>query len=135
MECIRNFNRFELKYLVSTSLIEPLECEFQKYLIPDHHGDKKGWYALKSFYYDTDDYQFYREKIDGVKYRRKLRIRYYEKEKEKDSYRRRFCKVRINQLRPKDNFGLFWCLKFLPKGFLRIFSEHHKICFFFVFQI
>ena len=82
MECIRNFNRFELKYLVSTSLIEPLECEFQKYLIPDHHGDKKGWYALKSLYYDTDDYQFYREKIDGVKYRRKLRIRYYEKEED-----------------------------------------------------
>ena len=105
MECIRNFNRFELKYLVSTSLIEPLECEFQKYLIPDHHGDKKGGYALKSLYYDTDDYQFYREKIDGVKYRRKLRIRYYEKEK--DSYRRRFCEVRRKQLRPSDNFDLF----------------------------
>lgn len=37
---------------------------------------------MKSLYYDTDDYQFYREKIDGVKYRRKLRIRYYEKEKD-----------------------------------------------------
>ncbi|MBQ2599838.1 VTC domain-containing protein [bacterium] len=29
-------------------------------------------------YYDTQDYRFYWEKVDGLKYRRKLRIRQYE---------------------------------------------------------
>ncbi len=42
------------------------------------HGDDNGNYALSSLYYDTADYRFYWEKKDGIKFRRKLRIRYYE---------------------------------------------------------
>jgi SPX domain protein involved in polyphosphate accumulation len=37
-------------------------------------------YVLSSLYYDTHDYRFYREKLDGIRYRRKLRIRCYEKQ-------------------------------------------------------
>jgi SPX domain protein involved in polyphosphate accumulation len=37
---------------------------------------------LASLYYDTQDYRFYREKIEGLKFRRKVRIRRYVDEKE-----------------------------------------------------
>ena len=77
---IRKFNRFELKYLLSWEAAERLKQELERYLQPDTHGDENGTYALASLYYDTADYRFYWEKVEGVKFRRKLRIRHYEEQ-------------------------------------------------------
>ncbi|NMC58944.1 MAG: polyphosphate polymerase domain-containing protein [Candidatus Methanofastidiosa archaeon] len=77
MEPIKKFNRFELKYLLSIDEVEELKKDLEKYLLLDDHG-KKGIYAITSLYYDTEDYRFYWEKIEGIKFRRKLRIRFYE---------------------------------------------------------
>lgn len=59
-----------------------LQEDLKYYVLPDTYNDDTGAYTLSSLYYDTDDYRFYREKIDGLKFRRKLRIRTYETAKE-----------------------------------------------------
>jgi len=74
---IRKFNRFELKYLLPIEQARVFEKEVQEYLHPDEYGDN-GRYAISSLYYDSPDYHFYWEKIEGIKFRRKLRIRQYE---------------------------------------------------------
>jgi hypothetical protein len=75
---IRRFNRFELKYVVSLREAERFKHALGAYLLPDDHGDSGGSYGLTSLYYDSPDYRFYWEKVDGIKFRRKLRIRCYE---------------------------------------------------------
>ncbi|MBQ5944907.1 VTC domain-containing protein [bacterium] len=62
---MRKFNRFELKYLISYDTAQKLQKDLKKYVIPDSYSKKdNGLYALSSLYYDTDDYRFYREKVD-----------------------------------------------------------------------
>ena len=81
LTAIRKFNRFELKYLISYDTAQKLQEDLKKYVIPDSYSKKdNGLYALSSLYYDTDDYRFYWEKLEWLKYRRKLRIRQYETE-------------------------------------------------------
>jgi hypothetical protein len=74
---IRKFNRFELKYLINLQQAELFKSSLRAYLVPDEHGDN-GRYALASLYYDSPDLRCYWEKEDGLKFRRKLRIRRYE---------------------------------------------------------
>jgi len=75
---IRNFNRFELKYLITLEQAERFKSALRAYLVPDEHGKNNGRYRLASLYYDSPDLRCYREKQDGIKFRRKLRIRRYE---------------------------------------------------------
>lgn len=75
---IRKFNRFELKYLVSLSQAEAFKQAISANLAPDDHGNVYGSYYLNNLYYDSPDFRFYWEKIDGIRFRRKLRIRHYE---------------------------------------------------------
>lgn len=73
---IRRFNRFELKYIITLRQAEQFKKALRAYLVPDEHGS--GSYTLDSLYYDSPDYRFFWEKMDGVKFRRKLRIRRYD---------------------------------------------------------
>jgi len=75
---IRKFNRFELKYLITLQQAELFKSALRTYLVPDEHGNNNGRYALASLYYDSPDLHCYWEKEDGLKFRRKLRIRRYE---------------------------------------------------------
>jgi len=75
---IRKFNRFELKYLLTLQQAEAFKTALKAYLVVDEHGRGNGSYALASLYYDSPDLRCYWEKVDGVKFRRKLRIRRYE---------------------------------------------------------
>lgn len=78
LTAIRKFNRFELKYLISREAMARLEEDLRHYVLPDTYNNTFWTYTLSSLYYDTDDYRFYWEKLDGLKFRRKLRIRIYE---------------------------------------------------------
>ena len=73
---IRLFNRFELKYIISASLRDTLLPVIQASMDPDPQGDN-GIYDITSLYYDSRNYQFFRSKVDGIKYRRKVRMRTY----------------------------------------------------------
>ena len=72
------FNRYELKYIMRYAHAKRVMEHMGDYLVPDAYGDKYGNYILSSLYYDTDDFLFYWQKLEGLKHRRKLRIRLYE---------------------------------------------------------
>ncbi len=74
---IRSFNRFELKYLIPLKTAEAFRKALGAYLVPDQHGGNAGSYTLTSLYYDSPAFKFYWEKVEGIKFRRKLRIRVY----------------------------------------------------------
>ncbi|MCP3975369.1 MAG: polyphosphate polymerase domain-containing protein [bacterium] len=76
LSSLRSFNRFELKYLIGRDQIGAVRSDLSNNLDPDPHSPD-GAYAVWSRYYDTADFKFYWEKIDGIRFRRKLRIRHY----------------------------------------------------------
>ena len=73
---LHSFNRYEIKYLLPSDRVAALRAELVARLDPDSHGTDGG-YGVWSTYYDTRDLRFYWEKIEGLKFRRKLRIRHY----------------------------------------------------------
>jgi len=74
---IRHFNRYELKYILThkehLKVAEALEGSLEH----DRHAGDEGIYRIASLYYDSPDLSCYRNKIDGIWYRRKLRLRVY----------------------------------------------------------
>ncbi|WP_067141562.1 polyphosphate polymerase domain-containing protein [Microtetraspora malaysiensis] len=70
------FNRYEIKYLVDTAAAAELRQEIEGRLDRDSHSGDTG-YGIWSVYYDTRHLRFYWEKIEGLKFRRKLRVRHY----------------------------------------------------------
>ncbi|MFB9680785.1 polyphosphate polymerase domain-containing protein [Streptosporangium vulgare] len=70
------FNRYEIKYLVEASQAASLREEIGQRLDRDRHSGQEG-YGIWSVYYDTRQLRFYWEKIEGLKFRRKLRVRHY----------------------------------------------------------
>jgi len=74
---IKQFNRYELKYVLTRPQYERAVETLRSYLNPDPMGDQYGRYTITSLYYDTVDYQAYWDKIEGHKFRRKVRIRVY----------------------------------------------------------
>lgn len=70
------FNRFELKYLVPVEQAAAIRDELGERMDRDLNSPAGG-YGVWSLYYDTPQLRFYWEKIEGLKFRRKLRIRHY----------------------------------------------------------
>ncbi|MCK2218391.1 polyphosphate polymerase domain-containing protein [Actinomadura sp. ATCC 31491] len=70
------FNRYEIKYLVDVAEAAALREEIEQRLDRDRHSGDHG-YGVWSVYYDTRQLRFYWEKIEGLKFRRKLRVRHY----------------------------------------------------------
>ena len=74
---IKIFNRYELKYFIEAARYRALVADLGHFMDPDEHGDVDGFYRIISLYYDSPDFACYRSKIDGLKFRRKLRLRIY----------------------------------------------------------
>ena len=66
--------RYERKYVLN----DKMSWKFKEMLLKKNF--KKIFFKrrVKSLYFDTFDYQFFKENIDGVGYRMKPRIRWYE---------------------------------------------------------
>ena len=77
---IKLFNRYELKYILNLEQYYQLAEILPNYLQADERGDEHGRYKITSLYYDTEDYKAYWDKIEGHKFRRKLRVRVYGRE-------------------------------------------------------
>jgi hypothetical protein len=77
-QAIRRFNRFELKYLLTLKQAETLKKALSVCLVPDDNGGGDGHYTLSSLYYDSPGFRCFWENLDGIKFRRKLRLRRYE---------------------------------------------------------
>ncbi len=78
LDALRTFNRFELKYIVTKKSVSRLRDEIAAYMQRDPHADETGRYTLTSLYYDTPARDCFWAKLDGLRFRRKLRIRHYE---------------------------------------------------------
>lgn len=75
---LRAYNRFELKYLITYKQYLFFKDLVSNYVRPDPHCDKNGVYKISSLYYDSPDYLCFWEKVEGLKFRRKFRIRTYD---------------------------------------------------------
>lgn len=73
---VRDFNRFEQKYLVRIDDARALAAELAGFAEPDPHSGLEG-YSIHSQYWDSPELRFFFEKLDGQKFRRKLRLRRY----------------------------------------------------------
>ena len=70
------FNRYEMKYLVAQETLAELRDELQHRMDVDSYATAGG-YGVWSVYYDTTQLRFYWEKVEGLRFRRKLRLRHY----------------------------------------------------------
>nr|WP_235717421.1 polyphosphate polymerase domain-containing protein [Mycolicibacterium goodii] len=70
------FNRYEIKYFVDEMRVPELRDELTAHMDTDPYSPRGG-YPVTSLYYDTPDLRFYWEKIEGLRFRRKLRMRLY----------------------------------------------------------
>lgn len=74
---VRTFNRFESKYLLGDEQARAMIRDLEPYTRADAHSDGERGYPIQSLYWDSPDLVFFWEKVDGQKYRRKLRFRRY----------------------------------------------------------
>jgi hypothetical protein len=74
---VRDFNRFEFKYVVPERTAREFAAGLEGYAHADPHSGPGG-YPVHSVYWDSPELTFFWEKLDGEKYRRKLRFRRYE---------------------------------------------------------
>lgn len=74
---IRRFNRFELKYVVDAFQAKAFLRDAAPFMRPDGHAGPDGVYRVTSLYFDGPDFRFYREKLEGLKARTKVRLRIY----------------------------------------------------------
>jgi hypothetical protein len=73
---VRSFNRFEFKYIVRDSAARAFAAGLAGYAEADRNA-RQGGYPVHSVYWDSQDLRCFWEKLDGEKYRRKLRLRRY----------------------------------------------------------
>ena len=74
---VRSFNRFEFKYVVPHDEMRAFIDDLEGYTVSDRHSTGDSGYTVYSLYWDSPGLDFFWEKIDGQKYRRKLRLRRY----------------------------------------------------------
>lgn len=93
--------RYELKYWCQESEIRELFSHLEGLLCPDPHNEEKGSYCVTSLYFDSPDYRFFFEKLEGQRQRIKIRLRRYESSLDgflelKEKKNRRILKQRIH---------------------------------------
>lgn len=71
------FNRFEIKYQIDLLKRDQLLGYIKPFMNLDPHVQNGYDYEIRSLYFDSLFRDSYYEKMDGIKFRRKLRIRYY----------------------------------------------------------
>jgi len=69
--------RNEYKHIINKNHAVILKSRLKALLHPDPFADENGEYFIRSLYFDTYDDKALGEKYDGVPYRNKYRIRFY----------------------------------------------------------
>jgi SPX domain protein involved in polyphosphate accumulation len=77
---IVQIRRKEYKYCIPVHELEPLRDRFLMHMVHDPFCDGKPdkCYSIRSIYFDTTHLRFYHEKAEGLKIRKKLRVRAYD---------------------------------------------------------
>ncbi len=69
-----NFQRYEIKYLLTDEQVCRFWAVAKDRLAPDHYADS----TVRSIYFDTPDYRMIRRSLERPVYKEKLRLRSYE---------------------------------------------------------
>ena len=69
--------RYEFKYSVTAEQRLKVLDAANEFLVADPHGEA-ATYPVSSLYFDTAAREAYWSKLDGERYRKKFRLRYYE---------------------------------------------------------
>lgn len=79
-----DFARYEFKYLLSARQRAAIEAEISHFMSPDSHvhNELNKGYFVRSLYFENADATHYYEKTDGIRTRRKFRLRTYGKQHE-----------------------------------------------------
>lgn len=91
--------RHELKFKISNVCAEVLKSQLSLILDKDKNALSDGSYVIKSLYFDDINSNSYYEKLDGVLYRKKFRIRIYNDD---DNFIRLEKKMKHNNLTSKE---------------------------------
>ena len=73
--------RYEFKYIVGNKYLEPIRQMILPFVELDSNTDEaqgRSHYTVRSIYFDNSNYDFYFEKIEGIKNRKKVRMRGYD---------------------------------------------------------
>ena len=73
-------HREELKFVLHHSVKTPLLERWSRYLVKAPFTDQHAVRPILSQYYDSPFLDFHREKLDGIAYRNKVRLRVYDLE-------------------------------------------------------
>jgi len=108
---VKDFQRFEFKYWIPKRWVNVLVSDLYRLMDLDPYSAGGVYYPLYSVYYDTEDWQAYYEKMDGVERRKKFRVRSYApnpgaddmvnleiKEKNKDIILKRRMRVPVSEV-------------------------------------
>lgn len=74
---MENGFRHEYKYLISRADAELLKRRLPHFMERDSHAGPSGQYTIRSLYFDDFSGAAFYDKVDGVNYRAKYRIRFY----------------------------------------------------------
>lgn len=96
--------RHEIKYVISKQMAEILKQRLLLIMDVDANSSNlDNTYLIRSLYFDDINNTAYYEKIDGVEYRKKYRIRIYNYD---DSFIRLECKYKHNNMTSKDQYRI-----------------------------
>ena len=131
--------RQEFKYYISNNEIHTLRNSLQKFMKIDENANKKRFYTVTSLYFDTPYETNLSEKVDGIIFREKFRIRKYStseiikfesKKKIENVIEKKSEIINNNVLKNllKENYKFFGTNKseFLNKSFIKLKSDGYK---------
>ena len=75
------FTRYEFKYLINNNIANKIYKDSLNFMQQDKFAKENNGYFVRSLYFDNYEYDNFFEKVDGIKYRKKFRIRTYNREK------------------------------------------------------
>lgn len=92
--------RNEIKFIISKAMAEVLKQRLSLIMSVDTNSyNSDNSYLIRSLYFDNENSDAYYEKMDGVEYRKKYRIRIYNFD---DKFIRLECKYKHNNMTSKD---------------------------------
>ena len=92
--------RNEIKFIISKTMAEVLKQRLSLIMSIDTNSyNSDNSYLIRSLYFDNENSDAYYEKMDGVEYRKKYRIRIYNFD---DKFIRLECKYKHNNMTSKD---------------------------------
>lgn len=92
--------RNEIKFIINKNMAEVLKQRLALIMDVDTNSvNSDNSYYIRSLYFDDEDSKAYYEKLDGVEYRKKYRIRIYNLD---DKFIRLECKYKHNNMTSKD---------------------------------